>query len=38
MDLNDCLKLTEILSHLTTMYLFYEMYEDINKKINELKK
>ena len=38
MDLNDCLKLTETLCYLSTMYLFYKMYDDINKKLNELKK
>ena len=37
MYLDDCLKLTETVCYLSTMYLFYKMYDNVNKKLNELK-
>ena len=38
MYLDDCLKITEVLCYLSTMYIFYRMYDDINKKIDGLHK
>ena len=38
MDLDECLKIIPTLCYLSTVYVFYKMYENLNKQIQELKK